>query len=92
MSYASLIILNLETPTNTLPLFAGITYLTFEWFTTNKTTLKIAGGFTTLPWLFFDIISFSIAGFITDSISLLVCAAGIIKDKKLRKHKVKHNH
>lgn len=90
-AYASLIVLNIKNPINTLPLFAGVTYLTFEWFTTNKTTLKIAGGFTTLPWLFFDLVSFSIAGFIADSISLLVCAAGIIKDKKHRKHGIKRS-
>jgi hypothetical protein len=91
-AYTTLIILNIHTPVNTLPLFAGVTYLSFEWFTTNKTTLKIAGGFTTLPWVFFDLISFSIAGFVSDSISLVVCAAGVLKDKKLRRKVVKHNH
>lgn len=90
--YATAIYLNISSPTNILPLAAGVTYLTFEWFTSNKTTLKFAGGLTTLPWLFYDIFSFSVPAMITDTISLISSALGILKDKKLRKHKVKHNH
>ena len=85
--YFSLIIINLNTPSNILPLSAGITYLTFEWFTTNKTTLKIAGGITTIPWVFYDIISFSIPALCSDVISMFVCVAGIYKDKKRRTRK-----
>ena len=89
--YISLIFLNLENPINTLPLVAGFTYLFFEWFITNKTTLKLAGGLTTLPWLVFDIASFSIAA-INDVVQILASLTGVLKDKKLRKKVVKHNH
>ena len=90
--YGSFIILNINNPTNILPLTAGLTYLCFEWFTSNKTTLKFAGGLTTLPWLFYDIFSFSVPAMITDTIGIISSGLGILKDKKLRKHKVKHNH
>ncbi len=90
--YTSLIILSISQPINTLPLIAGVSYLCFEWFTTNKTTLKKAAGLTTLPWLVFDVLSFSIAGILTDIISLIACITGVLKDKKLRRHVVKNNH
>ena len=92
VAYATLIIFNLDTPTNILPLAAGMVYICFEWFTTNKTTLKFASGLTNIPWIFYNLITMSIAGFLTDSLSLVVCAFGILKDKKLRKHKVKNNY
>ena len=89
--YLGLIAVNLEQPTNTLPLIAGIVYLFFEWFTTNKTTLKFAGCLTTLPWLIFDIASFSVVA-ISDVIQIFASLTGVLKDKKLRKKVIKHNH
>lgn len=83
--YITLIILNISEPGNILPLGAGLVYLCFEWFTTNKTTLKIAGGITTVPWIIYNVLCFSIPGIITDSISVIVCIAGVMKDKKQRK-------
>lgn len=90
--YMVAILLNINTPKNILPWLAGLAYFFFEWFTTNKTTLKIASSFTNIPWLIFDIISLSFAGLVSDIISFIVAFLGITKDKKLRKHKIKHNH
>ena len=90
--YITLIVMNFNTPLNILPLAAGFIYLFFEWFTTNKTTTKFAGGLTTLPWLFYDSISYSIPATTTDFIQIFASITGILKDKKLRKKVVKHNH
>lgn len=85
--YVVLIAINLDTPANILPLFAGLVYLFFEWFTTNKTTMEFASGLTTLPWVAYDIISFSIPALLSDLVSLFVCAIGIFKDNRHKKHK-----
>lgn len=90
--YVSLIILNVNEPKNILPLAAGLTYLFFEWFTTNKTTIKKASIATTIPWIVYSVLTFSIAGIISDSVSVVVCFIGILKDKKLRKNVVRHHH
>lgn len=84
-TYSALIIMNINSVANILPLAAGLTYFCFEWFTTNKTTLKFAGGLTTIPWIFYNIISFSIPGTITDSIQLVASFASVARDKKKRK-------
>ena len=91
-TYSILIILNISDPGNILPLAAGLVYFCAEWFTTNKTTLKIAGGITTVPWIVYNVFCFSIPGIITDSISLIICIIGVFKDKKLRKNVVRKNH
>lgn len=85
--YFSMILLNLSEPKNILPLLAGIVYFCFEWFTTNKTTLKIASSFTNVPWVIYDIISLSFAGLISDIISFIVAFFGIMKDKRKRRHR-----
>ena len=90
--YVTLIILNISEPKNILPLAAGLVYLWFEWFTTNKTTIKTAAIFTTLPWIVYSVLTFSIAGVVSDTVSVVVCAIGIFKDKKLRKHVVRNHH
>ncbi len=92
MAYATMMVMSLENPLNILPSLGGMLYLCFEWFTTNKTTLKIASSVSNIPWIFYDIISMSAAGIISNSISFIVAFMGISKDKKLRKHVVKHNH
>ena len=86
-TYATLIILNISDISNILPLSAGLTYLCFEWFTTNKTTLKLAGGITTIPWIVYNVLCFSIPGTITDSIQLIVSFASVTKDKSKKKRK-----
>ncbi len=86
-TYAVLIYLNLSTVENILPLAAGLTYLCFEWFSTNKTTLKFAGGLTTIPWIIYNILCFSIAGTITDSIQVIASFTSVTKDKRTRRRK-----
>ena len=90
--YFSFMLLNIQNPMNILPLLAGVVYMSFEWFTTNKTTLKIASAGTNIPWIVYDVLTLSFAGIIADSVSFVVAFLGILKDKKLRKKVVKHNH
>lgn len=92
MTYMAMMVMSINNPLNILPSLGGIIYLCFEWFTTNKTTLKIASSVSNIPWIFYDIISMSAAGIISNLISFAVAFVGISKDKKLRKHVVKHNH
>ena len=87
MTYSILIFFNLSTVENILPLAAGLTYLCFEWFTTNKTTLKFAGGLTTIPWIVYNVICFSVPGTITDSIQLVASFISVAKDKKAKKRR-----
>ncbi len=91
-TYIIMMSINITTPLNILPLLSGCFYLFFEWFTTNKTTLKIASAVSNIPWVFYDIISLSVAGMISNTISFIVAFVGISKDKKLRKNVVKNNH
>lgn len=88
--YFSMILINLNQPKNILPLLAGLVYFCFEWFTTNKTTIKIAGSVTNIPWLIYDILSLSFAGITADAISFIVAFAGVTKDKR-RKNRSKHH-
>ena len=92
MAYVVMMVLSINNPLNILPPLGGLYYLCYEWFTTNKTTLKIASSISNVPWIFYDVISMSAAGMISNTISLIVAFMGISKDKKLRKHIVKHNH
>ncbi|MBP5512479.1 YgjV family protein [Candidatus Saccharibacteria bacterium] len=84
--YASMLLINITEPKNMLPYVAGMVYFCFEWFTTNKTTLKIASSFTNIPWVIYDIISMSFAGLTADIVSFIVAFFGILKDKNRRKH------
>lgn len=82
--YFCLMLANINQPKDILPLLAGMVYFCFEWFTTNKTTIKIAGSITNIPWVIYDILSFSLAGLIADIISFIAAFIGITKDKKRR--------
>ena len=86
-TYVTLIFFNISTVGNILPLAAGLVYLCFEWFTTNKTTLKFAGGLTTIPWIVYNILCFSIPGTITDSIQLVASFVSVAKDKRAKKRR-----
>ena len=88
--YFFMMLINLNQPKNILPLLAGLVYFCFEWFTTNKTTIKIAGSVTNIPWLIYDILSLSFAGITADVISFIVAFAGVTKDKR-RKNRSKHH-
>lgn len=92
MLYAFSIAANFSSIKNTLPLFSGVIYFIVEWFTSNKTTLKITAGSTNLLWIIYDIINLSIAGLLADISSLIACVIGVSKDKKRRRRVVKHNH
>lgn len=83
--YISMLLVNITSPKNMLPYIAGMVYFCFEWFTTNKTTLKIASSFTNIPWVIYDIISMSFAGLTADLVSFIVAFIGILKDKKRKK-------
>lgn len=83
--YFSMILINLSEPKNILPLLAGAIYFCFEWFTTNKTTIKIASSFTNIPWVIYDIISMSYAGLISDIVSFVVAFVGITNDRLRKK-------
>lgn len=85
--YTVMIIQNISNPVNILPLLAGIVYFCFEWFTTNKTTLKIAASITNIPWIIFDVLSLSYAGIVSDVISYIAAFAGIMNDKKKRQRR-----
>lgn len=71
---------------NILPLAAGLVYLFFEWFSKSKRMLKIGGGLTTLPWLFYDAYSGSIPAFCSDTFSLIIRGIGLSRDKKKRQN------
>ena len=85
--YTAMIIQNISNPVDILPLLAGIVYFSFEWFTTNKTTLKIASSITNIPWIIFDVLSLSYAGIVSDVISYIAAFAGIMNDKKRRQRR-----
>ncbi len=88
--YFFMMLINLNQPKNILTLLAGLVYFCFKWFTTNKTTIKIAGSVTNIPWLIYDILSLSFAGITADAISFIVAFAGVTKDKR-RKNRSKHH-
>jgi hypothetical protein len=84
ITYSAFILLNINETKNILSLIAGLSYFCFEWFTTNKTTLKLASCVTTIPWLCYNIVYMSYPGIIADLLTLTSIFAGIFKDKKRR--------
>ena len=84
LAYAILIALNLDQPKNLLPLSASLSNLCFVWFISNKTTLKVASGVSTIPWLCYDIISHSYAGIMANLLQLTAIFTGTKRDKKRR--------
>ena len=88
--YICMMLLNINDPKNILPLIAGVVYFCFEWFTTNKTTLKVANAVTNIPWIIYDILSLSFAGLSADIVSFIVAFIGITNDRRRKKHSKSH--